>query len=349
MKIITCASYHGTGSSAITDFFSEFSNCMTIGEFEVRFIHDPDGVRDLEYNVVENNNRLNTGYAIKRYIRNVKYLNGNIIRRRYRKYWGKNFLKLSNDYINEITELISQSSWAYDERDKGKVFGLFLSLYRKFFFIFNHEYERSMLDFFHEKGYYSAIDRDEFYYYTKKYVNKILSCLNTNNSEYLMIDQLVPPSNIEQYLNYFDSIKVIVVDRDPRDLFILASRYWKSSVIPHKKVEEFCKWYEITRRHRKRVNLNPNNVFFLQFEDFVYDYETVKKRLIRFVGIKEECHIKKYQFFDPMKSINNTNLAEKHKEFECQIKYIEQNLPEYLYDFSKNKKLKLMTTLEGMV
>ncbi|MBF1106621.1 MAG: hypothetical protein HXL52_06645, partial [Solobacterium sp.] len=56
MKIISCASYYGTGSSAITDFLSEFDNICSMTNYEFRFVQDPDGISDLEYNLVENHN-----------------------------------------------------------------------------------------------------------------------------------------------------------------------------------------------------------------------------------------------------------------------------------------------------
>ena len=67
MKFITCASYYGTGSSAITDLVNECDNVHDMGDYEFRFIQDPDGIADLEYNLVENNHRHNSGYALKRY------------------------------------------------------------------------------------------------------------------------------------------------------------------------------------------------------------------------------------------------------------------------------------------
>ena len=45
MKIITCASYFGSGSSAVTDLVSEYSSVHPNSEFEFRFIHDPDGMK----------------------------------------------------------------------------------------------------------------------------------------------------------------------------------------------------------------------------------------------------------------------------------------------------------------
>lgn len=38
VKIISCASYYGTGSSAITDFFSEFDNVFSLTNYEFRFL-----------------------------------------------------------------------------------------------------------------------------------------------------------------------------------------------------------------------------------------------------------------------------------------------------------------------
>ena len=49
--ILTTTGCYGTGSSAVTDLIREF-NCVDCkGEYEVRFIHDPDGISDLEYNI----------------------------------------------------------------------------------------------------------------------------------------------------------------------------------------------------------------------------------------------------------------------------------------------------------
>lgn len=48
-KVISCSSYNGTGSSAITDLISEYNGVKSLTEYEFRFIQDTDGVMDLEY------------------------------------------------------------------------------------------------------------------------------------------------------------------------------------------------------------------------------------------------------------------------------------------------------------
>lgn len=338
MKIITCASYHGTGSSAITDFFEEFSNCSSIGKYEMRFIHDPAGIRDLEYNLIENNNRFNTSNAIKDFKKFTHYINGNMVRKGYRNYMGKNFINLSDKYIDNITELVSNTYWYYDEYKRGELIRFLSAIFRRIYGLFNDITEKSVTKFLGEKSYYSAIDKDKFYKYTKEYITQILKCANTNNTEYVMVDQLLPPSNIQQYLPYFDYIKVFVVDRDPRDLFILSHRYWKTDIIPQKDVAEFCKWYEIIRRHRKREEINTKYSMFVQFEDLIYKYDEMRTKLIKFVGMDIKNHIKPKTKFDPAVSMNNTNLKLKYPEYKKEMAYIENNLKEYLYDFPSYKK-----------
>ena len=89
MKFITCASYYGTGSSAVTDLFSEYDGIFDFTNTEFRFLHDPDGVSDLEYNLIENFNRHNSGHALKRYKRLVDLCD--------RKFWGPGYCKFFGD------------------------------------------------------------------------------------------------------------------------------------------------------------------------------------------------------------------------------------------------------------
>lgn len=340
MRIITCAGYYGTGSSAVSNLFSEFSNCYCPGEYEFRFIHDPDGIRDLEYNLIENNNRHNTGNAIKRYLKLAKHLNGNAIRKCYSRYLGKDtFMEMTYEFINQITELKYHAWWHFDQIEKGELFFLLDTVYsrirKSLFSNYKSKDSRySLLELMNEQTYISTIDKDKFYICVKNYIQKIMEALNKEKSEFLMIDQLLPPSNLGQYLNYFNDIKVIVTDRDPRDIFILANEEWHEQVIPYSDVQLFCKWYEITRRHRKKEKYDQDKVYFLRFEDMIYKYNETITDLIRFSEIGEKNHTIPKLYFKPDISVKNTNLKTKYSKYYKEISYIEQNLKEYLYPFS---------------
>ena len=69
MKKISCVGYHATGSGAVDDFLREFDNIQT-AEYgiECRFLQDPDGISDLEHQLIENYHRLNSGFALKRFL-----------------------------------------------------------------------------------------------------------------------------------------------------------------------------------------------------------------------------------------------------------------------------------------
>ena len=69
--------------------------------------------------------------------------------------------------------------------------------------------------------------KEEFLEKTRTYVSQLMEAANPQNAPMLMVDQLVPPSEIWRYLPFFDDIRVIVVDRDPRDLYILEKFRWR--------------------------------------------------------------------------------------------------------------------------
>lgn len=340
--IITCASYYATGSSAVTDLFREFANCSSVDNYEYRFIHDPDGLRDLEYNLIENNNRHNTSAAIKRFLKFMKYLSGNPVRKGYsRSIKRGSFYLLSKEFVSNITELQTHTWWHYDRIQKGPLFVYMDSAISKFLTLIQGKHARiskryCLLDFTNEQSYFSAIDRESFYRLAREYVAKFVDLINQDHADYVVIDQLLPPSNVDQYLNYFDDdIRVFVVDRDPRDLYVYTKVYIREKVIPIDDVKEFCKWYEITRRHRKTEVYDPQKVCFLHFEDLVYRYEETRDRLVAFVGMDKKDHIHPLTSFKPYVSIRNTNLQARFPQYRDDLAYIERTLPEYLYAFPK--------------
>ena len=82
MRKIACVGYHATGAGVIDDLFREFDNvAQGTYEVETRLLQDPDGISDLEYYLVDNPHRLNSGYELKRFLTYVKNTT-----RSYKKY-----------------------------------------------------------------------------------------------------------------------------------------------------------------------------------------------------------------------------------------------------------------------
>ncbi|WP_410208627.1 hypothetical protein [Fusobacterium sp.] len=336
-KIITCAGYHGTGSSVVSDLLKEFKGVKSFGEFEFRFLQDPNGVGDLEDKLIYNNCRLNSDRAIydfKKFIqetgtaRGMKFWKENT----YEKVFHNKFLKITNEYIDDLVDLSWDGMWhdVYLRKDyrKFKYILWYKIILRKLKIIKNVKPKTTKIFF--------SYPIENFVDKTKKYLNKLILATEAKE-DILVFDQLLPICNQNKYLKYFEDIKVINFDRDPRDLYVLNKLYWKEMVVPTKNVDVFIKHFLLIRKHKK-FEINDNiRVKNVQFEDFIYNYDEAVKELLEFLNINKENHIKKKQFFNPEVSINNTQVFRAHPELKDDIRKIEIELSDYCYKFPYKK------------
>lgn len=330
-RIITCTGYHGTGSSLVTDYLKEFEKIDSLGDFEFRFIQDPNGIADLEDRLLKNNSRLNSDRAIYEYLKLIKILNSNYTNKFweksfYKKIFNNKFLEYSKEYIDNLTDIQWDGYWhdiefrnfTLKNRIKNFIIRLISYRYKKIVKIRN------------QKMYYSY-PIENFHEETKKYLDKLFS--EISNSDILALDQLVPCCNTERYLNYFEDIKVIIVDRDPRDLYILNKEIWKEDIVPCKNVDDFIKHFKLLRKHQKYEKENLKKILRIKFEDTIYSYEETMKKINSFLQIDELKHSYPKRYFNPKKSVYNTQLFRKYLNYQNDIEKIERELGEYCYKF----------------
>lgn len=336
MQVISCASYYGTGSSAITDYVSEFSNVYSLTNEEFRFLHDPDGVDDLYFHLVENHNRHNSGHAIKRYKRLVDFYSGNFINHRYEPFFHNRWREISYKYINDLTDFIYNGWWMYDLYDRGSWYYFRKRILNKLLHmtVWRDKPERSLNTMKNEITYCSDPGKQRFIDITKRYVNELLAEASCGTNKIIMVDQIVPPTNLWRYTRYFDDIKVVVVDRDPRDLYLLEKMEWRDGVIPSDDVKTFVKWYRYTRAHRERELFDSNTTLFIRFEDLVYHYSETTHRLRNFLHLEESNHTAAMEYFNPELSKRNTRKWLEYQQLTDDIEYIMRELEEYLYDYN---------------
>lgn len=333
MKIISCASYYGSGSSVITDFVSEFNNVYSFSNEEFRFVQDPDGISDLEYNLVENFNRHNSGYALKKYKDLVDFYAGDWFTKRYEKELKGNWKRISYNYIKSLTDFKYHGSWQYDLLKRGKFFYFRKRVLNKILkeTIWRKQPERSLNNMKNEITYCSHPSQEKFLSLTRTYIDELFSTV-AKDYDIVMVDQLVPPSNTRRFIRYFNDLQAVIVDRDPRDVYLLEKYVWKDGIIPND-VKTFCKWFLYTRDNRKN-NFVPNDHFqYIQFEDMVYKYDKTTSKLAKWLGLNLTDQKLKRKIFNPELSKKNTKLWTKMNCDIGEIKYIEQNLSEYLYHY----------------
>ncbi|MDC9620350.1 sulfotransferase [Xenorhabdus sp. XENO-7] len=337
-KIITCTGYGGTGSSVVSDLLKEFSNIYSFGEFEFRFLQDPHGVRDLDYGIVQNNNRLTTSYHINNYIRYTEFLSKSNIYP-YERFFNNKFKEITDEYIKNIIDVEWDGFWHQDIIDDNPL--------KKFIYYLERLYQKKFLGtkeggaeiygkLFNKKMYYSY-PRESFYSETRNYLRKLINSSNYDSKEYVVFDQLIPPNDTNHYLKYFDDLKVIIIDRDPRDLYLLNKCRWNEKWIPTGDIHNYIRWFKILREHQKFDQEDKRKVIRLSFEDFIYKYTETVQKICDFCGIENKEHSYKYKYFDPTISINNTNIKYKHPEYNVEVNIIEKELPEFCYNFPENK------------
>lgn len=151
-----------------------------------------------------------------------------------------------------------------------------------------------------------------------------------------MMDQILPSSNINKCLRYFpEDTRVVVVTRDPRDVYFAEKYVWQEGVIPHD-VELFCKWFEYTHVSNRDETPDSQKVLLINFEDLVYNYNICKRKIELFLGFESTDHVKPFAKFNPKHSYVNTQLWKKFKDPES-LAFIEKRLHKFLYDFNAVK------------
>ena len=74
-RIIVPTGYMGSGSSAVTDLVSEFKDCEnSFKSFEYVMLHCPNGLFDLEDQLLIGNNAIKSDYAIRAFEKQMRNL-----------------------------------------------------------------------------------------------------------------------------------------------------------------------------------------------------------------------------------------------------------------------------------
>lgn len=346
-RIIVPTGYMGSGSSAVTDLVSEFKNCENkFGAYEYIFLHCPNGVFDLEDKLLIGNNVVRSDEAIRSFQKQMEKLYS-------KKFWwvgnykniiGCSFKELTDKYISDIIEF-NHDGYYYMHEDVDLKMFIKLVLLKPFKLIFKKTKFPKILKY-KDGMKISFIEDKKFYKISKNYIYSLIDNISSGKDN-IILDQLLLPHNLFRIPNYFDKrLKVIVVERDPRDVYILNKYIWpkKNLRLPFPlDIDDFCDFYDKMRKTEKKTK--SDSVLRLKFEDLIYNYETTLAKIKTFLEFKNDEHIYKLKKFDPQKSIINTQLF-RNKEYEKEIKIIEEKLEKYLYKFPYELQNDVQNTVE---
>ena len=333
-KVISCTGYGGTGSSAVTSILMEYENIFSFGDSEFWFLQGYNGISDLEHFLIDGNHRSKVNLAIKRFFDYVEE-NKNF----YNPFFNNSYEEISKEYISSLIDADFQKSISqYEVQNKilkSIIFRISPFFQKIIWRIFNNNHEFAPYIPKVEK-FYSIPNRDRFYQKTKEYTDKLFQTIQLEDKfDTLLFDQLVPSINTDRYFNYLNNLKVIIVDRDPRDLFLSNELYWKGAafICDTKDIYKYINWYKTMRKHRK-FEIQTDQILKIKFEDLIINYEKSLSQLNDFLNLKDSNHKNKAKYFNPKVSSINVKIWEKNNsdKYHHELKIIEKELGEYCYE-----------------
>lgn len=323
--IISACGFCWSGSGAVLDYLMEFDeNQVYKEEFDIAY--HPDGLADLDYNLNYNCSKfLSSGVAIPRFKKVANML--------LDKRTNGESKKIIKDYLDKLIQVswvgceegqvLIHNQWLYNKIGMRIRYYLIPRLSREFCI----KHKIYPLD-----NMYFSVQPDGFIEKTQDFTDKILTQLGFDMEKNIVLNQAFPGNRPTNSMKYYRNAKAIVVDRDPRDVYIFLKAVFpnNSFSVPLDNVENFIAYF---KNMHKTINkeITNNDVLYICFEDLIYEYENTIQKLNAFLDLKNHTYPKKY--FKPEKSIANTQVFLRYPEYRQDIKRIECELKEYLYSF----------------
>ena len=331
--IISVCGYGSTGSSAVLDLLKEVIN-IKVSDIEMRFIQDANGLEELCFLMTHGWGSVRSDNCIRRFIEYTDIL------ARKQGLWNfgqaiessfnNKFLLHRDSFIRSIVD----SSWRghniyHDFYGRGPVEHLVERLKRSTGRIgATPEFIRRIT---HKSETFFARRDTDFYAEGRKFLRNLFTeAFADESSTHIILDQGVLPYGLESFSKLFDHLTVIVVDRDPRDVYLDSLSYNAFPITED--IGTFISFYESSRAFHKSEDQDVNgSILRISFEDLVFEYQRLVEHIFTFCDIDSSRHVNKRAFFDPEISIKNIRMWQR-PEFESHlgsIYEIEKRIPQF--------------------
>lgn len=333
---VNVSGFFFSGSSAMVDLLKEFEDFYE-SNAEIRFIKDPYGVAQLEDALINRWELINSSAAISDFLtmcekgcRNGKGLFSpagfNL-----KKTISNDFMQITHDYIDELTDyyykqdyyhykfkksylkyVIDRYRWAIEYLSKGRL----------------RTANRNIA-----QCYFSHPSQERFNKATKRYFDRLFEeHAQEDKKTYIILDQAVSPNNTQVIHRYFNESKMIIIDRDPRDMYC-DEILWGEKFDSNYRTKEAALNYVKRQRALRDSTVFDSDIIKVRFEDLVLDYDTTVKKVLDFLGLDERVHINPKKYLKPEKSAKNIGIWKKYMD-DCgdAIEVIANELPDMLYE-----------------
>lgn len=332
--VIGLCGFGYSGSGAVYDLLREYSGLTVTQDCEMSFVYRPDGITDLQYHLFHPVRFFSSDYAIKRFNNKIhKFF------RNHPEVWGlkdyNGIYKLTEAYLDSLADVKWKGWWsqdaAYLEGSSFLVYRLLNKLTAPFPAL-NIKIQKK----FYFRDMFLSVCPKDFVEKTQKYLVDLYSILGYDiENETVILNQAFSADNPTASSVFYKNAKAIVVDKDPRDLYLLLKKesFRDCSWTPTDNVMDFVKYYNLMRRDYQDINKEVD--LLIKMEDLIYEYDSSIAKIEDYLGVEKDRHIHPLKYFVPKKSINNTQLFRKYPDMKKDIDVIEKELEKYLYNFDK--------------
>lgn len=162
---------------------------------------------------------------------------------------------------------------------------------------------------------------EERFSLAKSWLEKVIEICDASSRKVVVFDQAI---HLGQHGNhwpaFFKPFKLIIVHRDPRDVFAEQAKYHYlyRQQMGSNAISQYGDSLEDAIRYRVDVTLarmgqvdkvlsehSSDEVMLLRFEDLVKNYDQTKQKIQDFIGLTDEDHTQPRKFFNPDQSIKN--------------------------------------------
>lgn len=301
-------------------------------EFEFALLRCKDGILDLEHALVEDWSPIRSCEAVRAFLNLIDVYGGD------RGLWARvtrhgshydqafpGFTERSRRYIEALIDHQWEGEWPFAADWQPAVEVALRKLALKAGWRRAATYQI----------YLAAPSVERFRSETRDYLDDVLSGAAGAGDDIVVTHNALEPFNPTRGMRFFDDMRIIVVDRDPRDVYVAAHRYvgkyqrkgWAAATTGN--VESFV---DVYRTYRRMVisQHDDSRVLRVSFEQLVTDYDHVVAHILKFIGKSREDHVTPRRFFDPARSAAG---VEGWRSFHdrAAIEIIEQALPEFCY------------------
>ena len=342
MKTVLYSGYANSGGTIIGLIFEEIEHAVVL-PMEFRLLKERYGICELEDALFKSKDPEIIDLALKDFRWLSKQYATSIGRFNragysYDSRSGNTFTAATEIYINSLIDFNYPKSWHFYDFKLNYFKLLFQRSIKKIFK--NSDYAK-------KPAHLAYPERSVFLRNTQDYLETILKGflrqqindqnLTRRNDSFIVLPKSIPLYSelaVKQIVRYFDDCKIILIDRDPRDIFLEVikgkQRYLPETNNLVEKAKGFITYFKAVRADQDGVRSHPS-VLLLQFENVVLDYNRSIEKIYRFLEISPHEHTKKGSLFRPKESKKNIGLWKDSQESQAAIKLIESELKEYLF------------------